>query len=152
MDSTIFERILALIWADFGYVLAMFPYVKPPKNLPRPSPNLPPSIWGLGEIRRDPGAGVGGSLCATRLYGNALGNTTWGAPPGSGGPYNSAQGASSHSGSSLRSLRSLLALIWVDVGYVLARFPYVKPHQNSPWTSLHPGPGRDPQGPWRRCG
>ena len=40
-----FDRFLALIWAGFGYVLAMFPYVKrdknPPLTLPPPFP--PPS-------------------------------------------------------------------------------------------------------------
>jgi hypothetical protein len=38
------------------------------KTLPRNSLDLPPSIWGLGEFRRDPGASVGRSLCAPRPY------------------------------------------------------------------------------------
>jgi hypothetical protein len=76
-----FDGCLALIWADFGYVLAMFPYVKPAKIFPGPSPDLPPSIWGQGEIRWDRGGDVGRSLCAIRLYPDGYrGGGTLGSP------------------------------------------------------------------------
>jgi hypothetical protein len=69
MDSADLDRLLALIWAEFGYVLARFPYVKPPKN---PPPKLPSQFCINNHPERN---WVGGSLLGKSLWG---GISAWG--------------------------------------------------------------------------